>query len=186
MVLSLLRNLLSPRNGGGQDGVTNMSPAGPGDRPSAEAVLTNTSPSGPGDMPSEEAMLTDMSLPGLGLNHKVAPGKQFPGWPANVMRVGSVTVESGGDFDCIHDVLGHKYHIFDGQEPSTPPRARRRMENIASPGGTSGKKDATNDQPTPPANKNTSTKRITLTNDNNDIPTKGDDYVYSTPSLKKK
>ena len=87
MVLSLLRNLLSPRNGGGKDDVTDTSPAGPGDRPSAEAVLTDASPSGPGYMPSEEAVLTDMSLPGLGLNHKVVPGKQFPGWPANVMRV---------------------------------------------------------------------------------------------------
>ena len=27
-----------------------------------------------------------------------------------------------GGFDCIRDVLGHKYHIFGGQEPSTPPR----------------------------------------------------------------
>ena len=108
-------------------------------------MLTGASLSGPGDMPLEEAVLANMSLPGLGLNHKVVPGKQFPGWPANVMKVGSVTVESDGDFDCIRDVLGHKYHIFDGQEPSTAPGARRRMENIAPPGGTSGKKDATDD-----------------------------------------
>ena len=79
MVLSLLRNLLSPMNGGGQDGVTDTSPAGPGNRPSEEAVLTNASPSGQGNMPLEETVLTDMSLPGLGLNQKAVPGKQFPG-----------------------------------------------------------------------------------------------------------
>ena len=103
MVLSLLRNLLNPRNGGGQDSVTDRSPSGPGNGPPEEAVLTDASLSGPGNRPSEEAVLTDMSLPGLGQNHKVVPGKQFPGWPANVMRVGSVTVESGRDFDCIRD-----------------------------------------------------------------------------------
>ena len=82
------------------------------------------------------------------------------------MRVGSVTVDRDGDFDCICNVLGHKYHIFDGH--------------------TSGKKDATADQSTPPANKNTSAKRITPTNDDNNIPTNDDNHVYSTPSLKKK
>ena len=66
--LSLLRNLLSCRNGGGQDGATDhTSLAGPGDRPvSEEAVLINASPSGPGDSPSEEAVLEDMSPPGPG------------------------------------------------------------------------------------------------------------------------
>ena len=66
--LSLLRNLLSPRNGGGQDGATDhTSSAGPGDRPvSEEAVLINASPSGPGDSPLEEAVLEDMSPPGPG------------------------------------------------------------------------------------------------------------------------
>ena len=57
---------------------------------------------------------------------------------------------------------------------------------MAPPGGITGKKDAATNQPTPPADKNTSTKRITPTNDDNDIPTNGDDYVYSTPSRKKK
>ena len=81
MVLSLLRNLLSPRNGGGQNTVTDTSPAEPGNRPSAEAVLTNASPTGLGNMPSEEAVLTNMSLPGLGLNHKVISGKRSWGGP---------------------------------------------------------------------------------------------------------
>ena len=72
MALSLLRNLLSPRNGGGQDGATDhTSPAGPGDRPvSEEAVLINASPSGPGDSPLEETILDDMVRPARVTGHR--------------------------------------------------------------------------------------------------------------------
>ena len=118
---------------------------------------------------SYQRLINDLrTLAQIGLNHKVVPDEQFPRWLANVMRVGSVTVDRDGGFDCIRDVLGHEYHIFDGH--------------------TSGKKDATADQSTPPANKNTSAKRITprSTNDDNNIPTNDDSYVYSTPPLKKK
>ena len=64
----MLRNLLSPRNGGVQDGATDhTSSAGPGDRPvSEEAVLINASPSGPGNSPSDKVVLDDMSPPGPG------------------------------------------------------------------------------------------------------------------------
>ena len=118
---------------------------------------------------SYQRLINDLrTLAQIGLNHKVVPDEQFPRWLANVMRVGSVTVDRDGGFDCIRDVFGHKYHIFDGH--------------------TSGKKGATADQSTTPANKNTSAKRITprSTNDDNNIPTNNDNHVYSTPSLKKK
>ena len=82
------------------------------------------------------------------------------------------------DFDFVSDVFNHQF-IVDVPEPRT-------STSIAPPGGISGKKDATTNQPTPPANKNTSTKQITPTNDDNDIPTNDDNYVYSTPPLKKK
>ena len=97
MALSLLRNLLSPRNGGGQDGATDhTSSAGPGDRPvSEEAVLINASPSGsgPGDSPSEEAVLEDMSPPG--------PGNR-PSEEADMLE-NLVNVGSGGQDDSQDD-----------------------------------------------------------------------------------